>query len=136
MTELVQQTNKYQNRLEQSMKLAGYDELDDSTKGVIAALAYDKELDIVNNMTGLTKSTWDMMKLQKELGRTKETSVQTAEANYYSVLAQATELKRQIREVENSMSLLLGEPAQTIVRGKLEEQTGEVRFIIETDGID
>jgi outer membrane protein TolC len=63
-----------------------------------------------------------MMKLQKELGRTKETSVQTAEANYYSVLAQATELKRQIREVENSMSLLLGEPAQTIVRGKLEEQ--------------
>ena len=48
MTELVQQTNKYQNRLEQSMKLAGYDELDDSTKGVIAALAYDKELDIVD----------------------------------------------------------------------------------------
>ncbi len=85
-------------------------------------LMLDKELDIVNNMTGLTKSTWDMMKLQKELGRTKETSVQTAEANYYSVLAQATELKRQIREVENSMSLLLGEPAQTIVRGKLEEQ--------------
>ena len=48
----------------------------------------DKQLEIVDNMTGLTKDTWEMMKLQKELGNTKETSVQSAEANYYSVLAQ------------------------------------------------
>lgn len=32
MTELIPQSNKYQNRLEQSMKIAGYDDLDDSTK--------------------------------------------------------------------------------------------------------
>ncbi len=83
----------------------------------------DKELELVNNMAGLTKDTWDMMKLQKELGRTKETSVQSAESNYYSVLAQATDLKRQIRETENSMSLLLGQPAQTIARGTLDNQS-------------
>ncbi len=83
----------------------------------------DKQLEIVDNMTGLTKDTWDMMKLQKDLGNTKETSVQSAEANYYSVLAQAADLKRQIRETENSLSLLLGQQAQTIGRGKLEDQS-------------
>ena len=86
-------------------------------------LMLDKQLEIVNNMTGLTKETWNMMKLQKELNNAKETSVQSAEANYYSVLAQAEDLKRQIRETENSLSLLLGQPAQTIGRGKLENQS-------------
>lgn len=86
-------------------------------------LMLDKQLELVNDMTQLTKDTWDMMKLQKELGRTKETSVQSAEANYYSVMAQAADLKRQIRETENSLSLLLGQPAQTIARGDLESQS-------------
>lgn len=88
----------------------------------------DKQLEIVDNMTGLTKDTWDMMKLQKDLNMAKETSVQSAEANYYSVLAQAADLKRQIRETENSLSLLLGQPAQTIGRGKLENQSLPTEF--------
>lgn len=83
----------------------------------------DKQLEIVDNMSTLTKDTWNIMKLQKELGRVKETGVQSAESNYYSVLAQAADLKRQIREMENSLSLLLGQPAQTISRGKLEDQS-------------
>jgi len=86
-------------------------------------LMLDKQLELVNDMATLTKDTWNMMKLQKDLGRTRETSVQSAEANYYSVLAQATDLKRQIRETENSLSLLLGQQAQTIARGKLEAQS-------------
>lgn len=88
----------------------------------------DKQLEIVDNMTSLTKDTWDMMKLQKDLNMAKETSVQSAEANYYSVLAQAADLKRQIRETENSLSLLLGQPAQTIGRGKLENQSLPTEF--------
>ncbi len=88
----------------------------------------DKQVDIVDNMASLTKDTWDMMKLQKELGRAKETSVQSAESSYYSVLAQATDLKRQIRETENSLSVLIGQPAQTISRNKLEEQSLPATF--------
>lgn len=91
-------------------------------------LMLDKQLEIVDNMTTLTKETWDMMKLQKELNNAKETSVQSAEANYYSVLAQAADLKRQIRETENSLSLLLGQPAQTIDRGRLEDQSLPTEF--------
>ena len=88
----------------------------------------DKQLEIVDNMSGLTKDTWNIMKLQKDLGRVKETGVQSAEANYYSVLAQSADLKRQIRETENSLSLLLGQPAQTISRGKLEDQSLPTSF--------
>ena len=70
----------------------------------------DEQLAIVTDMEGLTKDTWDMMQLQMQLGRARSTSVQTAEANYYSVQAKKLDLKRQIREMENSMSLLLNEP--------------------------
>lgn len=83
----------------------------------------DRQLEIVNNMADLTKETWRIMKLRKEMGPVNETAVQSAEANYYLVLSQAADLRRQIRETENSMSLLLGQPAQTIARGKLENQS-------------
>lgn len=86
-------------------------------------LMLDRQLEIVTDMEGLVKETWDMMALQKDLGRARSTSVQSAEANYYAVQAQATDLRRQIRETENSLSLLLGQPAQTIARGKLDQQS-------------
>ncbi|MDO4310560.1 MAG: efflux transporter outer membrane subunit [Prevotella sp.] len=86
-------------------------------------LMLDRQLEIVTKMEGLTKDTWNMMKLQMDLGRARSTSVQSAEANYYSVKAQAVDLKRQIREVENSLSLLLGQPAQTIARSSLDAQS-------------
>ena len=91
-------------------------------------LMLDKQLQVVNDMTKLTEDTWNIMKIQKELGRVKETSVQSAEANYYSVQAQATDLKRQIRETENSLSLLLGQQAQTIQRGTFEGQSLPTEF--------
>ena len=91
-------------------------------------LMLDKQLQVVNDMTKLTEETWNIMKIQKELGRVKETSVQSCEANYYSVQAQAVDLKRQIRETENSLSLLLGQQAQTIERGSFEEQSLPSKF--------
>lgn len=85
-------------------------------------LMLDKQLEIVNGMEKLTQDTWNLMKVQKDLGRVRSTGVQSAEANYYSVLAQKADIVRQMREVENSLSLLLAQPAQAIGRGKLEEQ--------------
>lgn len=82
----------------------------------------DRQLQVVTDMSGLVKETWEMMQLQMNLGRARSTSVQSAEANYYSVLAQAEDLKRQIREVENSFCLLLGEPGHQVERSTLEEQ--------------
>ena len=86
-------------------------------------LMLDRQLEILTDMEGLTKETWDMMALQMKYGRDRSTSVQSAEASYYSVQSQITDMKRQIREVENSLSLLLCQPGQTISRGKLSDQS-------------
>lgn len=86
-------------------------------------LMLDSQQELLNSMTGLTHETWDMMKAQMELGRARSTSVQSAEANYYAVQAQSVDMQRQIREVENSLSLLIGQPAQAIQRGRLEQQS-------------
>ena len=83
----------------------------------------DRQLAIVTDMENLTKDTWELMKVQKDLGRVRSTGVQSAEANYYSVQTQRVDLQRQIRETENSLSLLLAQPVQTIARGKLEDQS-------------
>ncbi|MBR1414446.1 MAG: efflux transporter outer membrane subunit [Prevotella sp.] len=88
----------------------------------------DEQLAIVTDMEGLVKETWDMMKLQMNLGRARSTSVQSAEASYYQVQAQAVDLKRQIRELENSMSLLLNEAGHRIDRGSFYNQSLPQKF--------
>lgn len=91
-------------------------------------LSLDRQMEIVTDMQKLTKDTWDMMKLQMEYGSARATSVQSAEAAYYSVLTQSNTLKQSIRESENSLSLLLGEPVHAIERGKLDEQSLPTNF--------
>ncbi len=85
-------------------------------------LMLDRQMEIVNEMQQLTKDTWEMMKLQMSFGRARSTSVQSAESAYYSVLTQSVTLKGNIREVENSLSLLMGEPIHGIERGSLASQ--------------
>ena len=83
----------------------------------------DRQVERVNDMEKLTKDTWDIMqkRFDANVGY-RSTSVQAAESNYYSVLTQKADLMRQVREAENSLSLLLTEPAQAIARGKLADQ--------------
>ena len=88
----------------------------------------DEQLRIVTDMEGLMKDTWDMMKLQMELGRARSTSVQSAEASYYGIQAQKATLHQQIREMENSMSLLLNEAGHQIPRGKFYDQSLPTKF--------
>ena len=87
-------------------------------------LMLDRQIEIVGEMEGLTKETWEKMQVMKDtrIGY-RSTAVQSAEAAYYSVQAQRIDLQRQVREMENSLSLLLGQPAQTIQRGTFEGQS-------------
>ena len=91
-------------------------------------LMMDAQLQILDEMTKLTKDNWEMMKLQKSLGGARETSVGAAEASYLSVQASAIDMKRQIRETENTLSLLLGQSAHQIQRGKLDAQVLPTEF--------
>jgi len=87
-------------------------------------LMLDRQIAIVGEMENLTKETWEKMQVMKDtrVGY-RSTAVQSAEAAYYSVQAQRVDLQRQVREMENSLSLLLGQPAQTIQRGTFEGQS-------------
>ena len=87
-------------------------------------LMIDRQMEIVTDMEQLTKETWEKMQFMHEnrVGY-RSTAVQSAEAAYYSVQAQKVDLQRQMREVENSLSLLIAQPAQAIKRGKLADQT-------------
>lgn len=86
-------------------------------------LMLDRQVEIITDMEQLTKETWEKMKFMKDnrVGY-RSTAVQSAESAYYSVQAQKVDMLRQIREMENSLSLLIGQPAQTIKRGRLEDQ--------------
>ena len=92
-------------------------------------LMLDKQVELVETMESLTKETWETMKVLKDTkAGYRATSVQAAESSYYSVLTQKTDLLRQIRETENSLSLVLGEQAHAIARGKLENQSLPANF--------
>ena len=87
-------------------------------------LMLDRQVEIVSDMEQLTKETWDKMKFMKEnrIGY-RSTAVQSAEAAYYSVQSQKVDLLRQVREMENSLSLLVGQQGQTIKRGRFDQQS-------------
>ena len=113
------------------MKLLGYKDYQMAVRAQVVSgianayytlLMLDEQLRIVTEMSEMAKETWDMMKLQYQLGRMRSTSVQSAEASYLSILTQANDMRRQIRSTENALSLLIGQAGQQIPRTTLAQQ--------------
>jgi len=91
-------------------------------------LMLDKQLAIVTEMGDMAKETWEMMKLQYQLGRMRSTSVQSAQAAYLSTQTQANDFRRQIRATENALCLLIGRAGQQVPRSTLEAQSLPTEF--------
>ena len=91
-------------------------------------LMLDEQLAIVNEMSRMSKDTWEMMKLQYQLGRVRSTGVQSAEAAYLSTQTTANDFRRQIRATENALSLLIGQAGQQIPRSTLAQQSLPTEF--------
>ncbi len=87
-------------------------------------LMLDRQVEIVTDMEQLTKETWEKMQFMhnNRIGY-RSTAVQSAEAAYYQVQTQKIDLQRQIREIENSLSLLIGQPGQAIARSTFANQS-------------
>lgn len=85
-------------------------------------LMLDKQLEVTEQTAVLWEKNVETMKAMKEAAMVNEAGVVQSEANYYMVLASVSDLKSQIRQVENSLSLLLRQPPQRIERGNLDEQ--------------
>ncbi len=70
-----------------------------------------------------TQENWQenlrVMRAMKSAGRINETSVLQSEASSIALSSQIVTIKESIAELENSLSLLLGAPAQTIERGEV-----------------
>ena len=113
------------------MKLLGYKDYQMAVRAQVVSgianayytlLMLDEQLRIVTEMSEMAKETWEMMKLQYQLGRMRSTSVQSAEASYLSILTQGNDIRRQIRSTENALSLLIGQAGQQIPRTTLAQQ--------------
>lgn len=86
-------------------------------------LMLDEQLFISSQTAEAWKETVNATKALMDAGLANEASVSQMEAAYYNVETSVLDLKEQINQVENSLSLLLAETPHSISRGKLEGQT-------------
>ena len=85
-------------------------------------LMLDRQVEITTETVGIYKENVRAMEAMKEAGMTTEAAVVQMKAVYHQVSSSLINLKRQVREVENSLSVLLAKAPQTIERGRLDEQ--------------
>lgn len=90
--------------------------------GYYTLLMLDRQLAISEETSKIWKENVRAMEAMKEAGMTTEAAVAQSKANSYQVEASLADLRRQIRETENALSVLLGQAPQTIERGVLEDQ--------------
>ncbi|MBE6211426.1 MAG: efflux transporter outer membrane subunit [Rikenellaceae bacterium] len=93
-------------------------------------LMLDSQLAISRTTAANWKENVRIMRAMMDAGMTNKASVSQTEANSYSIEASLFDLERQIREVENALSLVLGSTPRTIVRGTLDEQSVRVDFSV------
>ena len=82
----------------------------------------DEQLKISEETVLNFKKSVDVTQSLKEAGMQTEAAVQQATATYYEVQLSVKELKRQIRNMENALCLLLNETPQRIERAVLKNQ--------------
>lgn len=87
-------------------------------------LMLDRQLQITEGTAEILRKNTETMIAMKEAGfyNTTEAAVEQSRAAYAQVQASIPDIRSSIREVENSLCLLLGEPAHGIERSVLEEQ--------------
>lgn len=91
---------------------------------VIAALAnnyytlvmLDKQLQITQECVANQKQNLDVIIAMKEAGMQTEAAVNQASANLYNVQASEKDIQKQIRIIENAISLLINETPERITR--------------------
>lgn len=87
-------------------------------------LMLDRQLQITEGTAEILRKNTETMIAMKEAGfyNTTEAAVEQSRAAYAQVQASIPDIRSSIREVENSLCLLLGEPAHGIERSVIEEQ--------------
>ena len=85
-------------------------------------LMLDRQVKITTETVAIYKENVRAMEAMKIAGMTTEAAVTQTRAAYHQVQASLIDLQRQVRETENSLSVLLAKAPQHIDRGTLDEQ--------------
>lgn len=85
-------------------------------------LMLDRQVAITTETSDIYKENVRVMEAMKNAGMTTEAGVAQMRAASNQVDASLIDLKRQVRETENSLAILLGRTPQTIERTTLDEQ--------------
>lgn len=85
-------------------------------------LMLDAQLEISVQTEKSWKETVDATRALMNAGLANEAAVSQMEATYYAICTSVLDLKEQINQVENSLSLLLAETPHAVRRGKLQGQ--------------
>lgn len=85
-------------------------------------LMLDAQLEISTQTQQSWKETVDATRALMDAGLANEAAVSQMEATYYSICTSILDLKEQINQVGNSLSLLLAEAPHAVRRGSLEGQ--------------
>ena len=85
-------------------------------------LMLDRQVEITSKTVDIYKENVRVMEAMKVAGMTTEAAVVQMRAVFHQVSGSLIELKRQVREVENSLSVLLAKAPQHIDRSTLEDQ--------------
>ena len=96
-------------------------------------LMLDQQLEISLQTVKNWEKTISMMVSMKEAGSYtayNQAAIEQAKANSMAVRAGIPDLQRQIRELENSLALLVGMPGQPIERNRFEDQEIPAQFSI------
>ncbi len=91
-------------------------------------LMLDRNLEISTDMSKLLERTTETMQEMTNLSYANAASVEQARAGYMQVVASLSDLRQNIREMENTLCLLLNKPGQAIPRGRLEDQHLPTQF--------
>lgn len=85
-------------------------------------LMLDRQVEITTETSAIYKENIRVMEAMKIAGMTTEAAVAQMRAASHQVEASLMDLKRQVRETENSLAVLLAKAPQTIERSTLDEQ--------------
>lgn len=85
-------------------------------------LMLDEQLEISVHTEKAWKESVEAIRALMDAGLANDAAVSQTEATYYSICTSVLELRDQINQVENSLSLLLAETPRSVERGKLTEQ--------------
>jgi multidrug efflux system outer membrane protein len=85
-------------------------------------LALDEQLRITEETLNIRSKSVETIKALKEAGIVNGAAVVQSEANKYAAEVTIPDLKKNIRELENTLSLLIGKPSNAIARGKINQQ--------------